>query len=760
MVHQILIGRLRPVAEREIRLKRARIHGGLFGASAILAMGGAMAFWKYGWWSGPVVFGFALLVFIAAGAVVLLTRRSELDLEAVARRIEEAHPELKELLLTAVEQKPDRLGRLTYLQDRVVCAAVDHAVRENWMEVVPDRSLRRAEFLQGAGLIVFTLCIMSIVLGSRLGIERRAQVAALLGADAVKAGEFLIEVDPGDIAIERGSRLVVEARYAADVPAEAVIVFGDGEERRNIPMAKNLEDPVFGGVIPEVTRDTVYRIAYEGITSREFKIETFEYPELRQADATIVPPELTGLEKRTIRNTRGVSVMEGSEVVLEFELNKPVAEARLESGTGESIPLQAVEGAENRYTAAIRPEESARYLLHLRDEADRSNKRPAAFEIKLKKNLPPEVALSFPGKDSDVSALQEMFLEAKIWDDVKVERFGATYSVNGEEAELELSSGGVDPKGKEVVGGRLALETLAARPDDSLTYFVWAEDLDGKGEVRRTNSDIYFADVRHFENTFKEQEGQPGEGGEGGESGGAAGKLIEMQKEIISATWNQAGKGESAKAEDIRVIEESQGIAIAMVEATLEELEDAKLVAAFEAARGKMEAAAEQLSRDALDEALPPEKDAYAELLKARAREMAVMRSQSKGGKGGDPQSRQRMELELKQKEQRYEEEKTASMETDEEQQENLQVLNRLRELARRQEALQERIKEIEAALAQAQIEEEEEALKRQLKRLEEEQEQLLRDLVDVRERMDSPETRARMAAERERLDKTREQAR
>ncbi len=90
------------------------------------------------------------------------------------------------------------------------------------------------------------------------------------------------------------------------------------------------------------------------------------------------------------------------------------------------------------------------------------------------------------------------------------------------------------------------------------------------------------------------------------------------------------------------------------------------------------------------------------------------------------------------------------------EQQENLAVLNRLKDLARRQEAIAEKIKELENQLQKAN-EEEKAEIERQLKRLQEEQRELLREMDDLSERMDSEENRANMAEEREKLDETRE---
>src|SRR5205823_14992283 len=51
------------------------------------------------------------------------------------------------------------------------------------------------------------------------------------------------------------------------------------------------------------------------------------------------------------------------------------------------------------------------------------------------------------------------------------------------------------------------------------------------------SGDLFFAEVRPFDEVFREGDDSAGGGGQGGQ-GGQNDKLIELQKKIISATWN------------------------------------------------------------------------------------------------------------------------------------------------------------------------------------------------------------------------------
>jgi hypothetical protein len=67
-----------------------------------------------------------------------------------------------------------------------------------------------------------------------------------------------------------------------------------------------------------------------------------------------------------------------------------------------------------------------------------------------------------------------------------------------------------------------------------VSYYLWAEDTGPKGEVRRSMSDMFFADVRHFEDIFREMEAPPPEPGQPKPK---SDKLVDLVKQIVNATW-------------------------------------------------------------------------------------------------------------------------------------------------------------------------------------------------------------------------------
>src|SRR3989441_173055 len=214
---------------------------------------------------------------------------------------------------------------------------------------------------------------------------------------------------------------------------------------------------------------------------------------------------------------------------------------------------------------------------------------------------------------------------------------------------------------------------------------------------------------------------------------------------------------------DIVVVRDAQEQALDQVRSLQERVEDPRAQEALESAVKEMERSLAMLEEakqapEKLTAALAAEQSAYQALLKLAAREYQVSRSRNQqgGGQQGERSQRQLDELELKQSDNRYETQRQASPQQNAEQREQLQVLNRLKELAQRQQDLNERLKELQNSLQEAKTEEEREEIRRRLKRLREEEQEMLADVDELRQRMERPENQSRMADARQQLDKTR----
>lgn len=774
MIEEALRKRLKPTVNRRRRLHlacRLSVYWSVMGVLGIALLG---ADWLWGWRPSAAVGALSIATAFVTIMALYKYGRSQPDYRAVARNIEKRHPDVKALLLTAIEQQPrDADGQLGYLQERVIGEALRHATDHNWFKSVSWKKLVPANVGAMAAFLLL-VAVLSQILPS---------TSSLFKADGLLPARpgYHITVSPGDASVQLGMPVVILARFDGRMPPEADLLIGPaGQDRRQIALTRNLEDPVFGGIIEEVTSDLLYHIEYAGRRTRNYKLSTYEHPLLHNADAKIVYPSYTKLPAKLIKDTRQINVVEGSEVTLTFTLNKPVAAAQLVAKDQSTIALSVDDEQPNIYTTSITAVQSVRYELHLADAQGRANKMPPRFVIDVHKNLPPELKPLFPNRDVQASSLEELSLEAEVSDDFGVTAYGLSYTLAGEQsADVEL--GRSSSNDKQPIRYVLALEDLDAQPDELLTYYFWAEDVGPDGRPRRTSSDMYFAEVRHFEEIFRESQSSQSQRNQNQQQGqqqqgGQADQLARLQKQIISATWNikrraaQAGSVDDQK-EDVDVVRQSQADALQQAQSALAEAEDPTAGKALQAATGHMETSLDHLTRatepnstDDLSLALAAEQSAYQELLKLKRREHQVGRSRGSGrssNSGASARSEQQLQqLELKQEEGRYETETLAQSQEQAAQREDLQVLNRLRELARRQNEMSNKLKELEAALRQAQTEEQKQEIRRELKRLREEQLETLRDVDELQQRMDRPQNRRRMADAREQLSETRSRVR
>ena len=276
---------------------------------------------------------------VSAALCVVWAERRARDPRWVARRIEAKHPELKTGLLAAVEEiGATPSGRLGFLQTAVIREALDHRRKRDWNETVPTWTLRGAMLAHAAALLSLVVVLVTMSPFARSDASRPK------GLKLAVTGGAGLEIDPGNIELERGTSLLVVARFNAAVPAEASLVVQSksGPESRRA-MTRSLEDPTFAGRVESVETDLAYRVEHAGKSTDTFQVKVFEYPELVRTDAKLIFPSYTSLEPKTVEDIRHVTAVEGTELTLLLRLNKRVTTAELVDAENKAIELRGDE---------------------------------------------------------------------------------------------------------------------------------------------------------------------------------------------------------------------------------------------------------------------------------------------------------------------------------------------------------------------------------------------------------------------------------
>src|SRR3954471_20544695 len=297
----------------------------------------------------------------------------------------------------------------------------------------------------------------------------------------------------------------------------------------------------------------------------------------------------------------------------------------------------------------------------------------------------------------------------------------------------------------------LPAEELRVKAGDVIAYYARAADIGRGKRSTEATSDMFFLEVKPFNEEFVSAESQM--------SGGCDAQvdsLIQGQKEIIASTWNVERRAQAARsAEDVKAIAAAQAELKVRAEAQLmsrttrsrgqspapqqvQVMPQPRPPAAADPAAtavGAMGKAVDQLISERAKDALPHEMTALNGLLQLQAevRRRQVLQGSAGSGSGGNRAGQDLSALFDKelQRQQRtnYETRAAAEIKPDNAQGSN-SALDWIRDLAKRQEDLNRRQRE----LAQSNLGPEE--IKRQLEKLTREQMELRVQTEDMLRRL------------------------
>jgi hypothetical protein len=672
-----------------------------------------------------------LVSVFALGRAFWAARGRPTDLQ-VARLIEERDGELDDVLVTAVEYeaKGDASPRMRQ-------ALFGDAARALTFRNLPaeiDRIISRATVRRAAWHALAAAIVLAVV---ATGFAPSASRATRVASAYLFPARLAVEVSPGTTKIRLGQPLTITAR-ATGLEGEVIptLNLAVGDQTRSLRMTPTSEPGVFSLAIDKVTASFAYNVTAAKARSDNYTVTVIRPPHVRQIDLHYEFPEGLGLDSRTDEDSGDIYGPLGTRVRLSISADKPIASASLVIDDGTKVPL-AVNG--NAVEGAITISDDASYRVALADQDGLENAGDIEYFIRTLEDRPPDVRIMRPASDKKVSPLEEVQIEARADDDFGIASLDVVFQTpDGKERAVPLKGirGGLTAAGVHTV----FMEDLKVQPGDFVSYYARARDVSRGRRSSEARSDIFFLEVKPFEEEFVAAQSQSmGQGA--GMQGGLEG-LAEAQKQLIVATWNLDARARRAQGtaspQDIKAISKAQAeLRERATQASAQGLRmndprvrrragapapgDDPIGKAVEA----MGRAVAELDKSSTTGALPHEREALNQLLRAEAenRRRQVTRSQQAGGGGG--QNRAEADLsslfdqELRKRQSTNYEIPNSTEERQESKQQN--PLDQIRELARRQEALTRQQQELARNRDRMDADE----LKRQLERLTREQNEL-----------------------------------
>jgi hypothetical protein len=450
--------------------------------------------------------------------------------EQVALYLEEHEPALEHAVVTALDA--GNSGFSPALGEQLIQSALERARAVEYGRRVEQTALYR---FGGTLTAVVVVGLAFAIMGPS---QLRYGLAALLlpTTDAASVNPYSIVVLPGDTTISRGSDQMVTATLNG-FDAVDVSVFarsGSDEAYQRLSM---LSDPTGGFEIMllGVGDRTEYYIESSGIRSPTFSIEVADLPYARQLDLTYYFPRYTGLEPRTQEDGGDVAALPGTLVELRVHptMETPAGHLLID---GEPVDDFVVE-EDGTLLVSFTVSERGFYSIELaRDNGEMVPASPE-YTIDLLTDQQPSIRFSDPGRDMPASAIEEVYLEVSANDDYGVGDVRLVYSVNGgEEDTVSIFEASGVPLSDMSAGHTLFLEEWELEVGDLVSYYALVRDNRGRAS-KAIASDMFFLTVRPFERAYRQAEQQGGGGGGGGPQDEEM-ELSEMQRQVISATFN------------------------------------------------------------------------------------------------------------------------------------------------------------------------------------------------------------------------------
>jgi hypothetical protein len=621
-------------------------------AGGLLALAGAsLALQSYKFSPASIV-TFRVLVFAAFALLVALwflrpLGRRVSDLQ-VALYLEENEPSLQAAILSAVD-----LGDSAHAADvppAIIERMIEQAV-ERCRQIGGGQGVGRRSMLRQAGVLGALAAVTAalLVVGPEF-LRQGASALLVLTTSAEEASPYAITVQPGDVEVPKGSDQIIGARLAGFRSNDVLLMIKrEGEEAFDrMPLVPGGDATAFEGMLFDLKTSMEYFVEADGVRSPTYTMTVVELPAVAKMQIEYTYPSYTGLSPQIIEDGGDVAALEGTTVrlLITSTMDTPGGALQFDPGDPRTLARQADGTLVGGFTIS----EDGYYHVQLVGPHGEDVTASPKFTIDALEDGAPSVSFEKPRRDVDASPVEEVFVQARADDDFGIRKLELVYSVNGgEEKIVPLFDGAAGRSLEQVTSGHtLYLEELGVRPGDFVTYF--ARTLDNNTvDPKDATSDIYFIQVKPFDQDFRAAQSQQGGGGGGGGGGqrDEQGSLSEQQKQIIAATFNVERDRRKSTADKVKEDTVFIGLAQSRLREQVAELtqqitqrlsgdEDARKIAELlPKATEEMEAAEALLKDLKTKEALAPEQRALKYLQEAEQLYDLEVRQGGGGGGGG-----------------------------------------------------------------------------------------------------------------------------
>ena len=649
--------------------------------------------------------------------------RAALTLRDVALNVERNHPNLEDRLVSAIQfgnqeaTDPIEAHMLQRLLDDTIQrvegidfkATIDHSVTRKRVGI--------------AALVVVGCCVLALLFPTELHTSLLRVLVPWEKTDPVLTTKLIVE--PGDARILRGKSLPIHVTVTGKSAEKVVLTYENLQQsetataetktpEQQINMLQNPDDKRgFAYEIFNIDADIAYYVVANEATSERYTVEVFEMPKVTEISVAYTYPDYTGLKPVVQTGTGDIQAVVGTQAEIRLTTNKAIQTATfLQRGDvkqkdSEVVSTEMVISNGSILTTTVDVVEDGTYTVELLCIDGFNNEIPIEYTIKAVPDAVPEIVVKEPGRDIKTTKLGEVEIVVEATDDYGIAELKLMYRVgsNGlQELVMESSDPIVETKTAGPIQRRVAegrytfyLEEFDVEPGDVVSYYARAVDNNTRTGPGEASSDIYFIEIRPFNENFQEAEGEPGQ-----PMPNPVLKIIASQKQVIRETSNHinakplsvtdeyrsAVKKTANKQTDLK--DETQKLADEFAMAMQgESAVTPEILMNLEDAIAQMRDAADSLNAVQPTDAMPPEQEALELLIKVGLELPKILMQMRET----NPQLAENLELEMEELQNELEDQQN---ELDSEMQEQTQeMLDQARQMLAEQQQLNEQSQQL-----------------------------------------------------------------
>src|SRR6476469_1442119 len=345
----------------------------------------------------------------------------------VAMYLEECDPTLEAAIISAVEATAN--GGSEKHSPKLVEKLVEQAIdRCNIIEA--NRGVERTALQRHAAALAALAAIVALALAFGPAYLRHGMSALLTFQSAAASTPYKIDVQPGNAKVPRGADQAVRARLLGFTSSDVAVMMRNTANAafERVPLIAGKDPGQFEGMLFHLEKQTEYYVESNGVRSEKFSLSVVELPTVQQMDLEYRFPAYTGMEPRKA-DGGDVAAIRGTDVVLHVTPTMSTPEGKILLSDGSPQPL--TRNADGTLTGTFKITKQGFCRIELTGPHGEKVEASPQYTIDVLDDQPPSVHFTKPGRDTQASPVEELFLEARADDDFGVKSLQLFYSVNG-----------------------------------------------------------------------------------------------------------------------------------------------------------------------------------------------------------------------------------------------------------------------------------------------------------------------------------------